>query len=59
MSISSKCYSKVFDAKVTPILSYGSELCGIQRQQCFKHVHNYACKRFSKYRCNDSVLGDC
>jgi len=32
MPFSSECYFKIFDAKVTPILLYGSELWGIQRQ---------------------------
>ena len=55
-------FFKIFDTKICPILLYGSELWGIEKQVAIERVQTYACKR---YMCvnlktsNDAVLGDC
>ena len=55
-------FFKIFDTKICPILSHGSELWGIEKQIAIERMQTYACKR---YMCvnlktsNDAVLGYC
>jgi len=56
------CYFKIVDAKVMPILLYGSELWGLKSFEVVERVHTYACKRFMSapiYSCNNAIIGDC
>jgi hypothetical protein len=62
MPMSRKIYFKLFDAKIAPILLYGSELWGLDYMYDIEKVHLYACKRFMcapQRACNAAVLGDC
>ena len=56
------CYLKIVDAKVMPILFYGSEIWGLKYFEVVERVHTYACKRFMSapmYSVNNAILGDC
>jgi len=62
MPMQYNCYFKLIDAKVMPILFYGSELWGLKSFDAVERVHIYACKRFMSaplHTCNMAVLGDC
>ena len=56
------CNTKIFDTKICPILSHGSELWGIEKQTAIERMQTYVCKR---YMCvnlktsNDAVLDNC
>ena len=55
-------FFKLFDAKIAPILFYGSELWGTEQFLDLERVQYYACKRFmcAKQKApNFAVLGDC
>ena len=54
-------FTKLFDTKVFPILSYGSELWGIFEIQEIERVHLYALKRFlnvSLHTSNNKVYAE-
>ena len=62
MPLQKNCFFKLIDAKIVPILLYGSEIWGLQRHECIERVHTYACKRFlsvPQFTCNVPVMGDC
>jgi hypothetical protein len=62
MPLQRHAYFKLFDAKIAPILLYGSELWGLNYMQEIERVHLYACKRFMSAplrACNAVVYGDC
>ena len=43
VSFQKKCFFKIFDTKICPVLLYRSELSGIQKQVAIERVQNYAC----------------
>ena len=48
--------------KISPVLLYGAEIWGVEKQIVIERVHYYACKRYMCVQtnsCNDAVLGDC
>ena len=56
------CYFKIVDAKVMPILLYGSEIWGLKYFEVVERVYTYACKRFMSapmYSVNYAILGNC
>ena len=56
-----KTFFKVFDAKIMPIMLYGSESWGLKNMVCIDNVHMLGCMRFLNVQqnaCNDVVLGD-
>ena len=72
ISVSSKLYQygqltkgvffKIFDTKICPVLLYGAEIWGIEKQLAIERIQYYACKRnmcVQSNSCNDAVLGDC
>ena len=55
-------FFKLFDAKVLPILLYGSKLWGVKQFDCIEMVHYYFCKRYMNVGIKASnlcVIGDC
>jgi hypothetical protein len=44
--VSKKCFFKIFDSQVQPVLLYASELWGLHRLDNIEKVHTLACKRF-------------
>lgn len=62
MPLTYRTFFKVFDAKLSPILLYGSEIWGLENIDSIEKVHTYACKRFLNIplnSINNVVLGDC
>jgi hypothetical protein len=56
-----KMFFKVFDAKISSIMLYGSEIWGLKSPKCIEDVQMYACKRFLNVdirSCNDAIVGD-
>ena len=55
-------FFKIFDTKIGPVLLYGAEIGGIEKQLAIERIQYYACKRYmcvQSNSCNDAVLGDC
>lgn len=44
--ISCKCFFKIFDTQVKPVLLYGAEMWGAHRLLNIERVHSFACKRY-------------
>ena len=56
-----KIFTKLFDSKVQPILSYASELWGMQNLQSIEQVHTSFLKRFlgvSQHSSNNILYGE-
>ena len=54
-------FTKLFDSKISPILSYGCELWGLHKQTEIERVHLYALKRFlnvSLHTSNNKVYSE-
>ena len=45
---SAKVFFKLFDARIVPMLLYGSELWGHGKYDSLERVHLFACKKFLK-----------
>ena len=55
-------FFKIFDAKVLPILLYGSEVWGLQHFDTIEKIHLYVCKKYLGVKINTSslmVFGEC
>ena len=60
--LTKEVFFKIFDTKISPVLLYGAEIWGVEKQIAIERVHYYACKRYMCVQtnsCNDAVLGDC
>ena len=55
------CFTKLYDALVLSIITYGSAIWGFKEYNCINNVHNRACRYFlgvGKYTPNAAVHGD-
>jgi hypothetical protein len=62
LQLTHRDYFKLFDAKVLPILLYGSEIWGHKQYEDIERVHITACKKcvgVGMKAVNCAVLGDC
>ncbi|MCG8033469.1 MAG: reverse transcriptase family protein, partial [Candidatus Thiodiazotropha taylori] len=56
-----KCFTKLYDSLVWPIMDYGSSIWGTSKRSCIESVQNRACRYFmsvGKYTPNIAVQGD-
>ena len=56
-----KCFTKLYDSLVWPIIEYGSSIWGATKRSCIEAVQNRACRyylRVGKYTPNLAVHGD-
>ena len=44
--ISKKCFFKIFDTQVQPVILYSAEIWGLHRLSNVERVHTFACKRY-------------
>jgi hypothetical protein len=44
--VSKKCFFKIFDTQVQPVVLYAAEIWGMDRLINVERVHTYACKRY-------------
>ena len=54
-----KCFKKLYETMVLPVLHYGSAIWGHSQFSCINGVHNKACRYFlgvGKYTPNAAVL---
>lgn len=52
--LNNEVFLKIFDTKVLPVLTYGSEIWGIDYQLAVERVQYYACKRYMCVKLNSS-----
>ena len=60
--LNQKSYFKIFDTKIAPILTYGSEIWGTEEHKSIESIQVYACKRYMcvpQKTTNIAVLCDC